>query len=220
MSSTPLRTSSFLMLAIRWVDKSSKSTCAAAGQHPAKAFVHTLHRLHAMCLQKAGLATSYLCKCSMHQPQHYMRVISLHDMQSAHALDKSRLWTNCYLRWMLVPQAYPHKILTGRRSRMPTIRQTGGMSGFTNRSESEYDPFGAGHSSTSISAALGMAVARDFKVRIQSRQSECNCPLALCAASKAVRMLDRQIKTCCAAVAVAWICFMDMIICPSITFCS
>ena len=47
---------------------------------------------------------------------------------------------------------------------MPTIRQTGGMSGFTNRSESEYDPFGAGHSSTSISAALGMAVARDFKV--------------------------------------------------------
>ncbi|DBA82123.1 TPA: 1-deoxy-D-xylulose-5-phosphate synthase, chloroplastic [Trebouxia sp. C0004] len=62
-------------------------------------------------------------------------------------------------------QAYPHKILTGRRSRMPTIRQTGGMSGFTNRSESEYDPFGAGHSSTSISAALGMAVARDFKGR-------------------------------------------------------
>ena len=47
---------------------------------------------------------------------------------------------------------------------MPTIRQTGGMSGFTNRSESEYDPFGAGHSSTTISAALGMAVARDFKV--------------------------------------------------------
>ena len=47
---------------------------------------------------------------------------------------------------------------------MPTIRQTGGMSGFTNRSESEYDPFGAGHSSTSISAALGMAVARHFKV--------------------------------------------------------
>ena len=64
-----------------------------------------------------------------------------------------------------VLQAYPHKILTGRRSRMPTIRQTGGMSGFTNRSESEYDPFGAGHSSTSISAALGMAVARDFKVK-------------------------------------------------------
>lgn len=49
---------------------------------------------------------------------------------------------------------------------MPTIRQTGGMSGFTNRAESEYDPFGAGHSSTSISAALGMAVARDFKVRV------------------------------------------------------
>ncbi|KAL3157268.1 1-deoxy-D-xylulose-5-phosphate synthase, chloroplastic [Trebouxia sp. C0009 RCD-2024] len=67
--------------------------------------------------------------------------------------------------WDVGHQAYPHKILTGRRSRMPTIRQTGGMSGFTNRAESEYDPFGAGHSSTSISAALGMAVARDFKGR-------------------------------------------------------
>ena len=60
-------------------------------------------------------------------------------------------------------QAYPHKILTGRRDRMHTIRQTGGLSGFTKRSESEYDPFGAGHSSTSISAALGMAAASDMK---------------------------------------------------------
>ncbi|HEY9079732.1 1-deoxy-D-xylulose-5-phosphate synthase [Magnetovibrio sp.] len=60
-------------------------------------------------------------------------------------------------------QCYPHKILTGRRERMPTLRQGGGLSGFTNRSESEYDPFGAGHSSTSISAGLGMAVARDLK---------------------------------------------------------
>lgn len=67
--------------------------------------------------------------------------------------------------WDVGHQAYPHKILTGRRARMPTIRQTGGMSGFTNRAESEYDPFGAGHSSTSISSALGMAVARDFKGR-------------------------------------------------------
>ncbi|CAL8468667.1 g8207 [Coccomyxa elongata] len=67
--------------------------------------------------------------------------------------------------WDVGHQAYGHKILTGRRSRMPTIRQTGGLSGFTNRTESEYDPFGAGHSSTSISAALGMAVARDFKGR-------------------------------------------------------
>jgi 1-deoxy-D-xylulose-5-phosphate synthase len=58
-------------------------------------------------------------------------------------------------------QAYPHKILTGRRDRMRTQRQGGGLSGFTKRAESEYDPFGAGHSSTSISAGLGMAVARD-----------------------------------------------------------
>lgn len=62
-------------------------------------------------------------------------------------------------------QAYPHKILTGRRSQMKTIRQTGGLSGFTKRDESEYDAFGAGHSSTSVSAALGMAVGRDFKGR-------------------------------------------------------
>ena len=62
-------------------------------------------------------------------------------------------------------QAYPHKILTGRRKEMPTIRKSGGLSGFTNRSESEYDPFGAGHSSTSISAGLGMAVGRDIKGR-------------------------------------------------------
>ena len=60
-------------------------------------------------------------------------------------------------------QCYPHKILTGRRGLMPTLRQGGGLSGFTNRSESEYDPFGAGHSSTSISAGFGMAVARDLK---------------------------------------------------------
>ncbi len=59
-------------------------------------------------------------------------------------------------------QAYPHKILTGRKDRLHTIRQGGGLSGFTKRSESEYDPFGAAHSSTSISAALGMAIARDF----------------------------------------------------------
>ena len=59
-------------------------------------------------------------------------------------------------------QAYPHKILTGRRDRIRTLRQGGGLSGFTRRVESEYDPFGAAHSSTSISAALGMAVARDL----------------------------------------------------------
>jgi 1-deoxy-D-xylulose-5-phosphate synthase len=61
--------------------------------------------------------------------------------------------------WDVGHQAYPHKILTGRRSRIRTLRQGGGLSGFTKRSESEYDPFGAAHSSTSISAALGFAVA-------------------------------------------------------------
>ena len=60
-------------------------------------------------------------------------------------------------------QAYPHKILTGRRDRFSTLRQEGGLSGFTRRAESKYDPFGAAHSSTSISAGLGMAVARDLK---------------------------------------------------------
>ena len=64
--------------------------------------------------------------------------------------------------WDVGHQAYPHKILTGRRDRIETLRKGGGLSGFTRRVESEYDPFGAAHSSTSISAALGMAVARDF----------------------------------------------------------
>ena len=67
------------------------------------------------------------------------------------------------LLWDVGHQAYPHKILTGRRDRIRTLRQPGGLSGFTKRSESEYDPFGAAHSSTSISAGLGMAVARDLK---------------------------------------------------------
>lgn len=66
------------------------------------------------------------------------------------------------LIWDVGHQAYPHKILTGRRDRIRTLRQGGGLSGFTKRSESPYDPFGAGHSSTSISAGLGMAVARDL----------------------------------------------------------
>ena len=65
--------------------------------------------------------------------------------------------------WDVGHQAYPHKILTGRRDRIRTLRQGGGLSGFTKRSESEYDPFGTAHSSTSISAGLGMAVARDLK---------------------------------------------------------
>ncbi|MEM6903644.1 MAG: 1-deoxy-D-xylulose-5-phosphate synthase N-terminal domain-containing protein, partial [Pseudomonadota bacterium] len=60
-------------------------------------------------------------------------------------------------------QCYPHKIMTGRRDRIRTLRQGGGLSGFTKRSESEFDPFGAAHSSTSISAGLGMAVGRDLE---------------------------------------------------------
>src|SRR5207342_2491689 len=71
------------------------------------------------------------------------------------------------LIWDVGHQAYPHKILTNRRERIRTLRQGGGLSGFTKRAESEYDPFGAAHSSTSISASLGMAVARD----LQSKQN-------------------------------------------------
>lgn len=66
------------------------------------------------------------------------------------------------LIWDVSHQSYPHKILTGRRDRIRTLRQKGGLSGFTRRTESPYDPFGAAHSSTSISAALGFAVARDL----------------------------------------------------------
>jgi 1-deoxy-D-xylulose-5-phosphate synthase len=69
------------------------------------------------------------------------------------------------LIWDVGHQAYPHKILTGRRDRIRTLRQGGGLSGFTKRAESEYDAFGAAHSSTSISAGLGMAVARDLAGR-------------------------------------------------------
>src|SRR3954465_14913530 len=63
------------------------------------------------------------------------------------------------LVWDVGHQAYPHKIVTGRRDRIRTLRQGGGLSGFPRRSESEYDPFGAAHSSTSISSALGFAIA-------------------------------------------------------------
>ncbi|MGD0641355.1 MAG: 1-deoxy-D-xylulose-5-phosphate synthase N-terminal domain-containing protein, partial [Roseiarcus sp.] len=69
------------------------------------------------------------------------------------------------LIWDVGHQAYPHKIFTGRRDRIRTLRQGGGLSGFTKRAESEYDPFGAAHSSTSISAGLGMAMARDLSKR-------------------------------------------------------
>ena len=66
------------------------------------------------------------------------------------------------LIWDVGHQAYPHKILTGRRDRIRTLRQGGGLSGFTKREESEYDPFGAAHAGTSVSAAAGFAVARDL----------------------------------------------------------
>src|ERR671914_2261876 len=65
------------------------------------------------------------------------------------------------LVWDVGHQAYAHKILTGRRDQLPTIKQYGGLSGFLKREESEYDTFGAGHASTSLSAAMGMAIARD-----------------------------------------------------------
>ena len=69
------------------------------------------------------------------------------------------------LIWDVGHQCYPHKILTGRRDRIRTLRQPGGLSGFTKRSESEYDPFGAAHSSTSVSSGLGMAVASELQGR-------------------------------------------------------
>jgi 1-deoxy-D-xylulose-5-phosphate synthase len=72
--------------------------------------------------------------------------------------------------WDVSHQCYPHKILTGRRDRMHTLRQLGGISGFTKRAESEYDCFGAGHSSTSISAALGMAVGKSL---LNKRSNNC-----------------------------------------------
>ena len=70
------------------------------------------------------------------------------------------------LVWDVGHQAYPHKIITGRRDKIRTIRKGGGLSGFTKRSESEYDPFGAAHSSTSISSALGIAVANKLSNKL------------------------------------------------------
>jgi len=67
------------------------------------------------------------------------------------------------LIWDVGHQSYPHKILTGRRDKIRTLRKGGGLSGFTKRSESEYDTFGAAHSSTSISSALGIAVAKNYQ---------------------------------------------------------
>ncbi|MFL2799289.1 MAG: 1-deoxy-D-xylulose-5-phosphate synthase [Paracoccaceae bacterium] len=77
------------------------------------------------------------------------------------------------LIWDVSHQSYPHKILTGRRDRMDTLRRKGGISGFTKRSESIYDPFGTAHSSTSISAALGMAVAKDLSENSKANIGDC-----------------------------------------------
>ena len=85
------------------------------------------------------------------------------------------------LIWDVGHQCYPHKILTGRRDRIRTLRTENGLSGFTKRSESPYDPFGAAHSSTSISAALGFAAARDqAAIRAMPSRSSATapCPLA------------------------------------------
>lgn len=71
--------------------------------------------------------------------------------------------------WDVGHQGYPWKILTGRNDRLPTLRQEGGLSGFLRRDESEHDQFGAGHAGTAMSAALGMAAARDLKGRVASR---------------------------------------------------
>ena len=75
---------------------------------------------------------------------------------------------NDLIVWDTGHQAYPHKIITGRRDQLKTIRRLNGISGFLKRTESEYDAFGAGHASTSISAALGMAVARDLRIQQKS----------------------------------------------------
>ena len=75
---------------------------------------------------------------------------------------------NDRLIWDVGHQTYPHKILTGRKSKMKTLRQGNGLSGFTKRSESEYDPFGAAHSSTSISSALGMAEANKLSSKLNN----------------------------------------------------
>ena len=77
------------------------------------------------------------------------------------------------LIWDVSHQSYPHKILTGRRKRMSSLRSKGGLSGFTKRTESLYDPFGAAHSSTSISAALGMAVAKDLGGSVDIGLGDC-----------------------------------------------
>ena len=70
------------------------------------------------------------------------------------------------LVWDVSHQCYPHKIITGRKNLIKTLRKGGGLSGFTKRSESEYDPFGAAHSSTSISSTLGMAVAKKLAIML------------------------------------------------------
>jgi len=118
-----------------------------------------------------GLSTDQLKQLAEEIRQEIVRVVSITGGHLGASLGVVELAVALHhvfdtprdrLIWDVSHQSYPHKILTGRRSRMLTLRQGGGLSGFTRRAESEYDPFGAGHSSTSISAALGMAVARDM----------------------------------------------------------
>ena len=86
---------------------------------------------------------------------------------------------NDKLVWDVGHQCYPHKILTGRRDRIRTLRQGGGLSGFTKRAESEYDPFGAAHSSTSISAALGFAVLLPMKRMLRMPKPDTSCTFSI-----------------------------------------
>ena len=120
----------------------------------------------------AGLAEEQLPQLADELRQETIRIVSITGGHLGASLGVIELTVALHyvfdtprdkLIWDVGHQAYPHKILTGRRDRMLTLRQGGGLSGFTKRSESIYDPFGAAHTSTSISAALGMAVARDFR---------------------------------------------------------
>ena len=103
---------------------------------------------------------AYLLKVLSQHPGHFAP--NFGTIELAIALHRVFDTPRDKLVWDIGHQAYPHKLLTGRRESFPTLRQSGGISGFLSRAESEYDVFGAGHSSTSIAAALGIATARDL----------------------------------------------------------
>jgi len=94
------------------------------------------------------------------------------------------------LIWDVGHQCYPHKVLTGRRDRIRTLRKGGGLSGFTKRAESEYDPFGAAHSSTSISAGMGFAAARDCSPALLAAAA-----IKLCAARRNPLLPARRVRS-------------------------